>query len=419
MEKKNSYWKDVVFQTSGNTVAQAIGILGMPILTRVYTPEAFALQASFLQIVMFLTAFISFRMEYFIPLVSTQAESNLLGKWVFLIGFYMTLLSTIAIHLLHTVGVFQYFNVSLNNIFYLAPLTAYVICISLLFQHEAQRQGAFKKTAMAEVVAKSSYVSIGALWSIFTVSSGLVLSTMFGAMGKIFSLRRYIVEFLSGIKSCNTKENVISIYKGRSKGMVLSNTILTISGLMPILFVGRCYGVDVLGQFSLVMATIFLPSGLIGAAVGNVFYQRAAIFWDNRNFCGLKDLWKDTVFKLFIVGVPIYLFIYLVSPWAYVVFFGDQWIQAGKIAEVMSLAAFFSFLAGPLDRMSLVLGVGYYLPLIHFLRLLVTFLIILGSYLHSFSIADFILFFSIGMCFLYIIDIFFCRFLLFDWRAYG
>src|SRR5690606_4627856 len=106
------------------------------------------------------------------------------------------------------------------------------------------------------------------------------------------------------IKKIKINKELIKKYKGRAKGMVISNTILTFSGLLPILFISKQYGATSLGQFSLVMATIFLPSGLVGAAVGNVFYQRSANLWNTGSYIELKNLWQDTLIKLIFFAIP-------------------------------------------------------------------------------------------------------------------
>jgi O-antigen/teichoic acid export membrane protein len=410
--KSNSYWKDIFFQASGNSIAQVIGILGMPFLTRLYLPETFALQAVFVQIVMFLAAFITFRMEYFIPLAADKVESLILSKWVLVVGFYTTITATVMIFLLHITNTFMYFDLTVDDVFYLAPITAYAICMSLVFQHEAQRQGAFKNTAISEVSSKFSYVSTGAILSFFTTSIGLILSTMLGAVGKMLSLRNYVIQFIRNIDSIEIDRKVISKYSGRSKGMVISNTILTVSGLLPILFIGKYYSLNTLGQYSLVMATVFLPSGLIGSAVGNVFYQRAAVYWSEGDVMGLKNLWQETLIKLIVVAIPIYFFIYVISPWAYAFFFGTNWVVAGDIAQVMSLAAFFSFLAGPLDRLSLVLGLSYYLPVIHIIRLSFLVMLIIVAKVFSLNQITFMFTFSLVMSFVYIVDVGMCRIML-------
>lgn len=414
---KSSYWKDVFFQASGNSVAQIIGILCMPILTRLYSPEIFAMQAIFIQIVTLLAAFITFRFEYFLQLLDDVNQSYSFILFIICLGFLMTLILTLVIVSLKATDLLGNFNIVISSVFYLAPITAYFICLSIAIQHEAERRGDFKSTSISAVSSKLSYVSSGVILSLFLNSIGLILTTLFGAIGKIIALRRYFLLFFHNIRSVSINTSLINNYIARSKGMVASNTILSFSALLPMFFISKQYGAEFLGQFSLVIATVFIPSGLIGSAVGSVFYQRSARLWNVKAYFELKKLWLETVTKLLIFAIPTYLIIYLISKWAYPFIFGQIWLEAGKIAQLMSLAAFFSFLAGPLDKLSLVLSVAYYLPAIHIVRLLLISLIIFFAYFLKLNEIDFILVFSIGMSLIYLVDIVLCRFYLLNRQA--
>lgn len=407
LKKRNLYWKDIVLQASGNTIAQFVGIIFMPLLTRLYNPESFALQAIFIQSVILLTGFVTFRFEYFLQLARSTEEANSLILWILRIGLIMTIVLSVIIILLNKYDVFIQLGIESSEYLYLAPLTAYILCVSLAFQNEAQRQGDFKTTSISAVTTKIGYLSSGILLSFFTHTLGLILTTVFGGIGKLITLRKYLTSFISNINNRPTLVNksFISIYKNRSVGMVISNSILAITSLLPILFITKYYDTDALGQFALVLSTIFLPSGLIGQAVGNVFYQRSAVIWNNRDYHALTLLWKETIFKLLIFAVPSYIFLYFISPIAYPFVFGDKWQQAGHFAALMSLAAFFSFLAGPVDRLSLVLDISYYLPLIHAIRFIIVIIVIFVTYTLNLSVTGFILSYSIGMSLVYIFDI--------------
>ena len=42
---------------------------------------------------------------------------------------------------------------------------------------------------------------------------------------------------------------------------------------LPALFIAKIFGSNVLGNFHFVMLTLYLPSGLIGSAIGQVFIK--------------------------------------------------------------------------------------------------------------------------------------------------
>lgn len=407
-KQRIAYWKDVLFQASGNSIAQFIGILGLPVLTRLYTPESFADQAVFVQLTALLVAFVTFRYEYFVPLLKSKEESLILSHWVIKIGLLMSLFATFVIVVVDWSDCLVSTDIKVSYYYYLVPITAYLISLSFLYQHEAQRVQDYKQSALAEVVSKSAYVISGAIGSCFSSGLGLILTSAFGALGKISVLRKYASSPSRGIKQ-EISFDLIKIYRSRAIGMILANSMLTFSGLIPLYLISSMYGAVTLGQFSLVMATIFLPSGLIGSAVGNVFYQRAGVFYNERELDSLKKLWSETIIRLIFFALPVYIFAFYVSLWAYPFVFGDAWVEAGKYAQLMSVAAFFSFIAGPVDRLSLVLGLAYYLPIIHMIRLTLIIFLAIITINYGYTAADYIVGYSIVMAAVYILDVFLCR----------
>ena len=410
-KQRIAYWKDVLFQASGNSVAQLIGILGLPVLTRLYTPENFADQAVFVQLTALLVAFVTFRYEYFVPLLKNKEESLVLSHWVIKTGLFMSLFATFVIVVVDWSNCLVSTDIKVGYYYYLAPITAYLISLSFLYQHEAQRIRDYKQSALAEVVSKSAYVMSGAIGSWFGSGVGLILTSAFGALGKISVLRKYTSSPSRGINP-EISLDLIKIYRSRAVGMILANTMLTFSGLIPLYLISSMYGAVTLGQFSLVMATIFLPSGLIGSAVGNVFYQRAGVYYNEQELGSLKKLWSETIMRLMLFALPVYIFAFYVSPWAYPFVFGEAWGDAGKYAQIMSVAAFFSFIAGPVDRLSLVLGLAYYLPIIHMIRLTLIICFAIFTINYGYSAIYYIFGYSMVMMAVYILDISICRYML-------
>ena len=407
--KNISYWKDIVFQASGNTVAQLIGILGLPILARLYAPESFADQAIFIQLTALLVAFVTFRFEYFIPILKNEEDSRILSGWIARLGLIMCVIFTVAVYILDWFSKNYFSFIMIEYYYYLVPVTAYLISLSFLYQHEAQRSSQYKLSGVAEVVSKVSYVGSGIAGSFFSTGLALILTSAFGAIGKIFAVRKFVL-FKNSFN--DRQKQLVRVYRGRATGMIIANTLLACSSLIPLYVIGLMYGSATLGQFSLVMATIFLPSGLIGAAVGSVFYQRAGQLWNEQKIDDLKQLWAQTLVKLMVIALPIYVFVFFMAPWAYPFVFGSVWVEAGSYAKIMTLAAFFSFIAGPFDRLSLVLGLAYFLPFVHVLRLLVIAVISFVTVELDFAADKYLLGFSLAMSSIYIFDLILCRLLL-------
>jgi len=410
MNKESSYWKNIYFQFSGNLLSQFIGVISLPILTRIYTPEAFSIQALFLQISSFLTIFIAFRYEYFIPILKSNKESILISSFIIKVGTFITILMTFLFWTTDKlIRSYSEFN-SFNSIFLLAPLTAFLITISLTVQHESQRRADFKLSGIAEIHAKIYYVLSGVICGGFATTVGLVFTTGFAAIGKLIYLRKYFFSFLNNKKLQERASlKVVKEYKNRSFWLVVANSIATISGLMPLIFLENKYGSNTLGQFALATGTIFFPASIIGAAVGNVFYQRSANLLDKKEYFKLASIWNETLKKRILFSAPIDVSVYILSPTLYPIIFGDGWELSGKFAQLMCFAAFFSFVAGPLDRLSIVLGLTTYLPFLHFFRIILIGLSILIAEIYSYNASAFVLNFSCSLAVSYSVDIFLMR----------
>ena len=401
------YWKDVLLQASGNSAAQLIGVAGIPILTRLYSPEFFAVQGVFIQLVMLFAAIVTLRYEYFTPLLNDESEYRLISSWLFRTGLSIVLVLCCILMLLEVYGFWEWAGVVSSSLYIGAPFAAFLISISCFYQFEAQRRNDFKKSAIAEVTSKVWYVFSGASLSVLAGGAGLIMTTAFGALGKIFALRQLAVPYSKG--DFLRAAPVISRFRARSTAMVFSNIVLSASSALPVFYIGSNYGANDLGQFTLVMATIFLPSGLVGAAVGNVFYQRAAVLWNEGECMVLSDLWATTISRLLLGSLPIFILIYMVSPWAYPFVFGDEWRAAGQMAQALCVTSFFAFIAGPLDRLTIVIDVSWYLPLVHLLRLaLITILISVFNQ----GLQEFLFFYSVLMSVVYALDIMLARALL-------
>jgi O-antigen/teichoic acid export membrane protein len=157
------------------------------------------------------------------------------------------------------------------------------------------------------------------------------------------------------------------------------------------------------------MATIFLPSGLLGTAIGQVYYQRAAKQWAEGS--AFSTLWRDMVHKLLIIGVPTYAGVALFSDVAYPFVFGDQWHLAGEFATWMAIAAFASFVSSPMDRTCLIVGAASYSVIWSTYRLVSTVAVVWLASALGFSPLGFVSAFSAQMCVAYGIDFWMsCRF---------
>ena len=406
----SSYWRDIFLQASGNTIAQVVGVLGIPLLSRLYAPQEFAVQNIFLQLVMFFAGIMTWRYEYFFQMLKDDQQARWLFSGIVKLGLVTGVVFTVVLYAF-SAEIARLLSVEQGaDYLIVAPLSALLVSLALAFQHNAQRSGAYKISAMSEVFGKSAYVASGALLAAVT-TSGLIFTTLFSALGKIGALLPYSKNLIHG--PCTHAPDAVSPLKKHASGasaLVMSHILVTVSSAAPIFYISAEYGTEILGQFSMVMATIFLPSGLVGAAIGQVFYQRAALHAEEPLV--LKGLWNMTIRKLVLFGIPIYLCAGILSPWIYPLVLGGQWHDAGLYAQVLMVAALSAFVSTPLDRVSLVLRYNWYLPALHVFRLMSTGLLLALAIHFALDFKEFLLFYVVQMSAVYLLDLLFAHFLI-------
>ena len=413
--KDSSYWRDIAWLASGNAMAQAIGIAAMPLLTRLYSPQDFALQSLFLQVIGFAVVLVTWRYEYFVQLPKEHADAVALLLLVAGMGAGGALVATLLIWgfqqtIADLLGV-----PALASWLVLVPATAALMCLSIGMQNFVQRQGLYRQSSLSELANKASYVgtALAGYW-IFIAPAGLILATAASALGKILWLSRTLgtdagksgafANFRGQLKARApySLRRVARVYFRLSGSVVASHLLMSCTAIIPSVFIVRAYGTESLGQFALAASTIYLPSGLIGNAIGQVYYQRAAESWAaGRSFA---DLWRSTAKRLVLVGLPIYATLALVSPWVYPFVFGPVWVDAGVYAAAMAVSAFFSFISTPLDRGCLVVGAWLYIPIWHAARALSTALVAWLAWFNSWNIHVFVVVLVAQMSILFLID---------------
>lgn len=400
-----NYWRDIFWQSSGSSLAQLVGIAGIPILTRLYTPEDFAVQSLFLQVVTLATALVTWRYEYFVQLPKSDDDVRSLNGLVLALGAFAVLILTPVFWILRDGLAQQLGNQDVAPWLSLAPATAVLVSWAVAAQNNAQRFGDFKTSGLSELAGKLSYVSTGIAGALLSLGAGgLVMTTAFGAIGKaayVFLLRpRWGKETLrTGV---HPMQRVLARYGRLATSTVLAHLLTSSAIAMPQIALAHLYGANVLGQFALAMATIYLPSGLLGVAIGHVYYQRAAQQWANGS--PFFTLWRSTALKLLMIGVPVFGLVVLLSKHAYPFIFGDQWDLAGEFAALMAIAAFGSFVSSPMDRTCLVVGAGSYSVVWSVYRVLSTAVVIWLALALRITPQSFVVALVIQMCVAYGID---------------
>jgi O-antigen/teichoic acid export membrane protein len=145
-----------------------------------------------------------------------------------------------------------------------------------------------------------------------------------------------------------------------SPAFLLPNALLDVVSLqMPILLITAWFGSDDAGQFSMAWRILWLPIALVGAAVGQVFYQRFAQMQSDP--AGARRLLLNTWKTLLLLGGPPTLLVLALGEPVFAFVLGDEWREAGAIASIIAPMLLALLVVGPTSAAMIALGLQRYL----------------------------------------------------------
>lgn len=401
----SQYLRDVLLQASGNTAAQVIGIAVMPILTRLYAPSDFAAFNLFSQTVAGLTILMTLRYEYLVMLPVTHLEAKSILRRAFILGAVHTIWMTPLLVAMPSSWTWLHSKGVISDWLWLAPISASAFSLTVGIQQAVQRQGNFRSSAAAEFIGRCSYVAstlLGAL--VLPNLAGLMISTLSNSISKLAWLHRGLGDMRMPLWRIGDVPIARSIHRLAFSTSV-ANLIALVSGIVPVIFIADQYGATALGQYGLAVTTLYLPSTLLGQAIGQVYYQRAcALEGENKEFSGIL---VKTAFNLALIAVPMYTLIWLLSPMLYPLVFGAEWQRSGDMARWLSIGACIGLITTPLDKTSLVRNVWWYSIFWHSLRSLTALMIAFIADKNNVSLIEYLKLLAIQSSVIYIIDLIF------------
>jgi O-antigen/teichoic acid export membrane protein len=403
----NLYYKNILLQGGGAFFAQVFGFMSLPLITRLYEPLYFGYLTQFNNLITFLTILVSLRYEYFV-LVPKKIESSLdFFVEILKFSFFLTLLLTLTILIFLSLNINYIKAFNLTYITLLGPLTAYLASISIAAQQINQKLELYVTSAFAESINKISFFIFAILfYAISKNNYGLIFATIIGYLLKtiyLFSSRSIFYK----LKTCNfklTKFENIKDFKKSALSFSVSNLIQTLNGLLPIVFITKTYGSYTLGQWGLAISAVYLPTSIIGTAIGQVYFQSANKLHGEGT--SIQNIWIKTVKSLLFIAIPSYLVLGFLAPTLFPIIFGEKWHFAGIYTSILCISVGMSFISTPVDRTCYIVKIDSYPYLINILRLIFTAMSIFFSLIYNFTFLEYLFLNSILASLLYLYDLY-------------
>jgi O-antigen/teichoic acid export membrane protein len=345
---------DVGILMRGTIIAQGLGLLLMPVFSRLYSPEDFGTFALYQAALLLLSVIACMRYELAIFGAIDEAEATGLFRLSLTIAALVAAILLLPLIAIAVTGYGANLTGTMSPI-WLAPAT-FISGGALAAGAYFTRLGEFKRAASSKIAQASTNGIATTVYGVAApTGAGLVLGDLAGkAITILMAFRLYSVAHLKGgarprLRTLSRK--YVNFPKLSVVGGLLNNGG---SFLTPfILF--HAYGAEVAGQFALTDRVISLPLGLVIVSLSQAFSSHCAKLL-RESPSQAEGYFKSLVRQSALLGVFPLIIGFFAAPFAFPLLFGAEWTLSGHFAQLLAPMYFSSIIAGPIQSALVVLG---------------------------------------------------------------
>lgn len=369
MSLKTKTFSGIKWTTLSTVIINLLQILQLVILSRLLNPTDFGLLAIVTVVMGFVSAFIDMGISNAIihkQDISHQELSSLYWLNVFT-GFLMFLLVSIFAPI---VSIF-YHEKSLTPLIVLMSTTFIIQSFAQQYNVLWQKELRFREIAKIEVINKffTLIVTIG-----FAYFGYGVFSIVYGAIiGSVVQTLLYLKLGLKEYKpSFRFKIKDIKKFLGFGLYQMGERTVNYFNYQIDTMLIGKLLGMENLGVYNIAKQLVMRPAQVINPIITRVTFP--AMSKIQNDIPKLKEVYLKTINYLSSVNFPIYAFMFVFSKEIVLILFGEKWLEAVPILQILAVWAALRSTGNPVGSLLMArgradlgflwnLGLFFYVPL--------------------------------------------------------
>ncbi|MGB9940006.1 lipopolysaccharide biosynthesis protein [Methanosarcina sp.] len=350
----SNFISNVLKLVSGSVTSQILGILLVPLITRIYSPDDLGVFQLFVSVSGILVIFSTFSYQFAIMLPKTEEDS---ANVVFLCSILVTLIS-----LLTAVAV-MIFPQGIEDILNAPGISKYLIYLPVIvffnglffvqnyWLSRKVRFGIIAGSRILNTLSTKIFQLAAPIWSVsplgliagYTVGYGF--ADLFMLKGAKEDLRVFRKVSVKKIKEVAIQYKSFPLFSSWS---TLANTI---SPQVPTFLLAYFYSTSVVGYFSLANQVVNMPMGLIGTAIQQVFFQRISEVKNGNENGDMKIIVGEVYKKLILIGIFPMILLLILGEEIFTFAFGEGWHVSGIYVKILVPWIFLVFLSSPISTL--------------------------------------------------------------------
>lgn len=354
LNAQGGFLKSVSVLVGGTAFAQIIGLLCLPLLTRLYSPNDYSILGIYVAIVSIFAVISCFRFEIAIPIPEKDEEAksllfiSLLSNTFTILFLYLILLLVYPLiknlHIIRQLSIWIWF----------IPLGGFLSGLYSALQYWSSRRKRFKEiahTRMTQAILGNGAslivgITTGGFW-------GLIFGQLLNFSGGFLRLANSTYHDLKIIKKTLPLKDVLYKYRDYPKYSTFE-ALANISAIqLPLIIIASFVVGAEVGYLMLAMKILGIPMGLIGRAMSQVYLSHAPEFYKKKQ---LYRYTVDILKKIFKLIVIPFILLAMLSPYIFDFIFGENWSGLGKYILIMIPWYFMQILSSPVSMALHIIG---------------------------------------------------------------
>jgi O-antigen/teichoic acid export membrane protein len=339
---KNPFLLSVTTLASGTLLAQIINLLFIPLITRLYGPEAYGGLGYYTSLIAFLTPLSALCYPLAIVLPRLEKEALYIARLSQKIALLLTAIIGASVYTLTYTGLYK---LPIDTAYFYLAIGMLISFYIVLYTQFCIRHGKYRQlSASLVIVALSSGIMKLGIGYFAPTTNSLILITLLNLLIHAFLLSRtslFDATFSKLLKAGGQREAFVIKKYWRFPTFRLPHALNAVaSQVAPVFLLTTFFDVTAAGFFILTRTALATPVTLVGKSVYDVAYPKIARQINqgtNFNF-----IVKSTA-ALFALGLIPLIIIILFGEELFGFVFGGQWVTAGTYASVMAIWFLFNF----------------------------------------------------------------------------
>lgn len=347
------FFRSIAVLFTGTVIAQAIGYLLAPVISRLFTPEETGEFSAWYRLVALLATLATARYEMAISLPESDVKA------CFLVRLSLRLLLTALVFTALFYLISSFWKQELEILHYGAWVILGIAGVAGLniLMNWATRQKDFQAINASKIstalFTNFSRVGAGLLqWGKWGMIASMAFGTLVGLIPLVLKSR---LEWdKKTVKSDQSLKNVAREFKSFPLNSLPHALVDTARDFILALLVISVFSESIQGQFDHSFRMLRIPLLLIGTASAQVFYRQIAERINEKKSI-FELVKKMTLFHGAIGVIPFTVLFFFGKP-LFAWIFGEQWALSGEISAWLAPWLFLNFLVSPLSVLPLALN---------------------------------------------------------------